>query len=230
MRRVVMIVLSSLLFGILLPGGVSAQVWDPCGNALNGIYPEGYEVVWAPQQGWSGSQIIIGTSGDDYLVGGSGNDILCGFEGNDVLVGGSGSDWLDAGTGFNELYGGSGNDTLIGMEGNVFVGGSGRNEIIAYTPQPTRSVTLTWLPDPDIAELCSARIEVFGFSPGSYTALLTDHGGISLTYPFTVDASGTGSVMTAGPVHGEGGTLFIPGTPLEAIVDGVSSGLSTASC
>src|SRR5690606_41928564 len=72
-----------------------------------------------------------------------------------------------------------------------------------------------------------ARIEVFGFSPGSYTALLTDHGGISLTYPLTVDASGTGSVMTAGPVHGEGGTLFIPGTPLEAIVDGVSDRKST---
>ena len=138
MRRLLTLAMLIAMLGTPVPLGTSAaaQGWDPCGDALEGIYPPGYAVVYAPNRGGSGSQIVLGTDGDDYLVGGSGNDILCGYGGNDVLDGGSGNDWLDAGTGSNQLDGGSGNDTLIGMEGDGFNGGSGRNEIIANVPEP----------------------------------------------------------------------------------------------
>jgi hypothetical protein len=118
-----------LVGGAMFAGPVAAQTGDPCANALNGIAPPGYEIVYG--NGGSGSQVVLGTEGADSLEGGSGNDILCGFGGNDTLDGGAGSDYLDAGTGSNALYGGAGNDTLIGVEGDVFDGGSGRNQIIA---------------------------------------------------------------------------------------------------
>jgi uncharacterized protein YjbI with pentapeptide repeats len=133
MRRLLTLTMLLTLLATLVPISAAAQDWDPCGDALNDVYPDGYKVVWAPQQGGAGSQIVLGTDGDDYLKGGSGHDILCGYGGNDVLEGNSGNDWLDAGTGSNELYGNSGNDTLIGMEGDVFVGSSGHNEIVVNT-------------------------------------------------------------------------------------------------
>jgi hypothetical protein len=137
MKRLLTLTILAGLLGALLPAAaVAAQSGDPCADALNGIVPDGYTLVYAPESGWSGSQVIVGTDDGDYLDGSSGDDILCGFGGNDVLEAGSGNDYLDAGTGSNELYAGSGNDTLIGIEGDVFDEGSGNDQVIANPAEP----------------------------------------------------------------------------------------------
>lgn len=125
-----------LYFGVedisLLTPEIPCPEMTPCDEALAAANEgattfNGYRIVWAPEQGGSGSQVILGTDGPDHLSGGSGNDMLCGFGGDDVLMGGSGNDYLDGGAGFDVLYGGSGNDTLV--NGEVNDGGSGRNTI-----------------------------------------------------------------------------------------------------
>lgn len=89
-----------------------------------------YEVVYAPEQGGSGSQIVVGTEGDDVLDGGSGHDLVCGLGGDDRLSGGAGKDTLVGGEGADRLYGESGGDTLHGdADDPVLDGGSGRNAV-----------------------------------------------------------------------------------------------------
>jgi RHS repeat-associated protein len=83
-----------------------------------------YQLVRAPAEGGSGSDVVVGTHGPDHLVGGSGNDVLCGLGGDDVLEGGSGNDYLDGGAGTDTLHGGTGNDTLV--NGEVNDGGTGQ--------------------------------------------------------------------------------------------------------
>jgi RHS repeat-associated protein len=83
-----------------------------------------YQLVRAPAEGGSGSDVVVGTDGPDHLVGGSGNDVLCGLGGDDVLEGGSGNDYLDGGPGTDTLDGGTGNDTLV--NGEVNDGGTGQ--------------------------------------------------------------------------------------------------------
>lgn len=90
-----------------------------------------YELVFAPQQGGSGSQVVVGTAGNDRLRGGSGSDVLCGGEGDDDLMGGSGDDALYGENGADRLTGGAGDDSLDGGGGDdALSGGSGDDILI----------------------------------------------------------------------------------------------------
>lgn len=90
-----------------------------------------YELVFAPNQGGSGSQVVVGTEGVDRLNGGSGSDLLCGSGGADVLLGGSGDDALYGGEGADRLAGGAGDDSLDGGGGtDALSGGSGDDLLI----------------------------------------------------------------------------------------------------
>ena len=92
-----------------------------------------YQLVRAPAEGGSGSDVVVGTDGPDHLVGGSGNDVLCGLGGDDLLEGGSANDYLDGGPGTDTLHGGTGNDTLV--NGEVNDGGTGPTTI-GSSPAP----------------------------------------------------------------------------------------------
>lgn len=90
-----------------------------------------HELVFAPAQGGSGRQVLVGTPGDDRLDGGSGDDVLCGLGGHDQLVGGSGNDVLFGGDGDDTLLGGSGHDVLDGGPGaDTTSGGSGYDLVL----------------------------------------------------------------------------------------------------
>lgn len=111
-----------------------------------------YEIVRAPNQGGSGSQVVLGTDGTDVLSGGSGNDLLCGFGGDDTLYGGSGNDILVGGLGADQLCGESGGDTLYGDAFDpVLNGGTGRNQVILT--QPTLMVTFSDLKDSGFCDI-----------------------------------------------------------------------------
>jgi Ca2+-binding RTX toxin-like protein len=189
-------------------------------------------LVYAPDQGGSGSQVVLGTTGGDYLEGGSGHDILCGLGGDDVLAGGSGDDRLDAGSGSNELYGGSGYDILIGMAGDVFDQGSGGGEIIANDPGPLVS-TVTVSFRNDGGTRCYADVTFDGFTPGTWLSGWTiigaesdgsggiHHTGFSLPidsnghYAFT-DVSGARGDIYNGLGYYQ--VQLVDGTPLMAAV------------
>ncbi len=99
-----------------------------------------YQLVRAPAEGGSGSDVVVGTDGPDHLVGGSGNDVLCGLGGDDVLDGGSGNDYLDGGLGYDRLYGGTGPDTLV--NGEVNDGGTGPTTIVPTAAPVTTDADL----------------------------------------------------------------------------------------
>jgi Ca2+-binding RTX toxin-like protein len=205
-RWTTLAMLATILAALALPAmPASAQGGDPCLDAQSGIVPDGYELVYAPNQGGSGSQVILGTDGPDVLEGGSGDDILCGLGGYDVLYGGSGNDYLDAGAGYHELYGGSGHDTLIGVQGGVFDDGSGGGEIIENDPGPlVVSVTISLRSDG--GDRCFVDWDVNGLTPGVYTILL----GYIATNP---DGSGR-------EIRAHGGGDFMPdSTGHEAYTD-----------
>jgi RTX calcium-binding nonapeptide repeat (4 copies) len=90
-----------------------------------------HELVFAPQHGGSGDQVVVGTAGDDRLHGGSGADVLCGGGGDDELTGGSGDDAAYGEDGADRLVGGGGDDSLDGGGGDdVLWGGSGDDVLI----------------------------------------------------------------------------------------------------
>jgi len=90
-----------------------------------------HELVLAPSQGGSGSQVVVGTAGNDRLAGGSGSDVLCGGGGDDELTGGSGDDALYGEDGDDRLVGGTGGDSLDGGGGtDALWGGSGDDVLI----------------------------------------------------------------------------------------------------
>jgi Ca2+-binding RTX toxin-like protein len=89
-----------------------------------------HELVFAPQQGGSGSQVIVGTEGDDRLNGGSGSDVLCGDGGDDVLTGGSGDDALYGGEGDDRVSGGAGEDSLDGGPGTDDLSGGSGDDVL----------------------------------------------------------------------------------------------------
>ncbi len=90
-----------------------------------------YEVVFAPNQGGSGNQVVVGTAANDRLHGGSGSDVLCGGGGDDVLTGGSGDDAVYGEDGADRLVGGAGDDSLDGGGGtDALWGGSGDDVLI----------------------------------------------------------------------------------------------------
>ncbi|MFK8115622.1 MAG: LamG-like jellyroll fold domain-containing protein, partial [Rubripirellula sp.] len=80
--------------------------------------------------GNSGNDILIGSDGRDRLDGGIGSDTVFGFGGSDRL-------WGDGGGGLSSdtdtLFAGQGDDDLIG--------GQGKNNLYAWTFDPTRTVT-----------------------------------------------------------------------------------------
>jgi Ca2+-binding RTX toxin-like protein len=85
-----------------------------------------HQLVFAPDRGGSGDDVVVGTDGDDRLSGGAGNDVLCGGAGADELSGGSGDDVLYGEAGDDRLLGGSGDDVLNGGDGiDALFGGSG---------------------------------------------------------------------------------------------------------
>lgn len=110
-------------------GSVCDQAIAEAGNG-SGAFGK-YELVFAPKQGGSGSQVIVGTAGNDRLHGGSGSDVLCGGGGDDELTGGSGDDAVYGEGGADRLSGGAGNDALDGGGGNdVLSGGSGDDVLV----------------------------------------------------------------------------------------------------
>jgi hypothetical protein len=225
--------LATILAALALPAmPASAQGSDPCVDAQSGIVPAGYELVYAPDQGGSRSQVVLGTSGADVLGGGSGNDILCGLGGDDVLEGGSGDDRLDAGSGSNELYGGSGYDILIGMQGDVFESGSGGGEIIANDPGPlVSSVTVTFrVAD---SSRCYADVSFDGFTPGTLLTGWTiigansdgsggiHHAGFEITFDDTGHYAFTDVSGARGDIYNGVGyyqVQLVDGTPLMTAV------------
>lgn len=105
-------------------GSVCDQAIAEAGTG-NGAFGQ-HELVFAPNQGGSGSQVIVGTAGNDRLDGGSGSDVLCGAGGDDVLTGGSGGDAVYGEEGADRLVGGGGDDSLDGGTGtDALSGGSG---------------------------------------------------------------------------------------------------------
>jgi len=228
--------LATILAALALPAmPATAQGSDPCVDAQSGIVPAGYELVYAPDQGGSRSQVVLGTSGADVLAGGSGNDILCGLGGDDVLEGGSGDDRLDAGSGSNELYGVSGYDILIGMQGDVFQSGSGGGEIIRndmVEPGPLVGTVTISFRTADSTR-CYADVSFNGFTPGnsltvvSYIALDSDgsngvaHAGFQIQFDDTGHTAFTDVSGARGNINNGVGYYQVQledGTPLTAWV------------
>jgi RHS repeat-associated protein len=126
-----------------------------------------YQLVRAPAEGGSGSDVVVGTDGPDHLVGGSGNDVLCGLGGDDVLEGGSANDYLDGGLGYDRLYGGTGPDTLV--NGEVNDGGTGPTTV-SSTPGPvTTTQTFHYGPDGSLANDTTAGSGDQGTDAGAAT-------------------------------------------------------------
>lgn len=157
-RSVLTLTMLATLFGTMLTPAAAQSDGDVlCDQALAAATGgastfQGYAIVWAPNQGGSGSQVVLGTDGPDTLSGGTGNDLLCGFGGDDVLYGESGNDVLVGGSGADQLYGESGGDTLYSdTDDTVLDGGTGRNQIlvaeVARTPCEQAAVDLALNPD-----------------------------------------------------------------------------------
>ncbi|HEX5728193.1 calcium-binding protein [Microbacterium sp.] len=91
-----------------------------------------HELVFAPNRGGSGSQVIVGTAGNDQLDGGSGSDVLCGGGGDDELTGGSGDDAVYGEDGADRLVGGAGDDSLDGGDGTDALWGGSGDDILMH--------------------------------------------------------------------------------------------------
>lgn len=81
---------------------------------------------------------VIGTMFDDTITGDSNSNTIYGMDGNDILdpgidtlFGGTGDDTLTGGVGTDTLDGGSGDDSFIYDTSSSYIGGSGKDTLIA---------------------------------------------------------------------------------------------------
>jgi hypothetical protein len=96
-------------------------------------------------------------------------------------------------------------------------------------PIPTGTVTVSFIPIPGHAVDCGVRVDVAGFAPGTYDAVimatLEEESG-SITRPLTVGPEGTGFLETI--VRNDegipvGGTVVDEGQTVTATVNGITS-------
>jgi Ca2+-binding RTX toxin-like protein len=120
--------------GDTIYGDVGVGVFDK--KASTAIAGDTADAIKASDDGWWGTDFILGGAGTDVLVGEGNDDTLDGGDGNDQLYG----DWTPEQTeafsntaahaGNDTLYGGNGDDQLMGNSGDdTLEGGSGNDTL-----------------------------------------------------------------------------------------------------
>ncbi len=202
--------------------GVCDQAIAEAGTG-KGTYGK-YDLVKAPAEGGSGSDVVVGTDGPDHLVGGSGNDVLCGLGGDDVLEGGSGNDYLDGGAGTDTLRGGSGNDTLV--NGEVNDGGTGKTTIGPPASAPTTTQSFHYGADGTLANDTTATPGTAGAAAATTASYLLTAGREARTLQPGTTAVGTVPAGAPAPVSTGVGTGYVlrdRHSSVTALVDGTGA-------
>jgi hypothetical protein len=104
-------------------------------------------------------------------------------------------------------------------------------------PVPTGTVTVSFITIPGLTTECGVRVDVAGFAPGTYDAVITevtvDGSSGSTTQPLTVGPDGTGFAETiVRDVNGIpiSGTVVQEGSTVTATVNGVTSAPAVVAC
>jgi Ca2+-binding RTX toxin-like protein len=100
MRRRALLILTAMVLGVMLPGGVAlAQTIDGTPGPDDLVGTDKDDII----HGSGGIDYVSGLAATDWLYGGADNDTVVGREGNDRIYGNSG---------FDRLYGNLGKDTI----------------------------------------------------------------------------------------------------------------------
>jgi Ca2+-binding RTX toxin-like protein len=122
-KRTILLMATTMLFAVLVLGGVAYALDFTCNDPQTDPHPGGR------CSGTSQDDRIDGTVGDDFIVAGGGMDNVFARGGSDTIHGRNGGDLMVGGGAFADgsdvLYGEGGSDDMVGNEGsNQYFGGS----------------------------------------------------------------------------------------------------------